>query len=89
MTSKTSAHSVSNTNRIGDNLNYSLDYSYYQGTHKAERVGSRYYDYDLNGNLASEREGGHASNPQVYRPYYQDAEYFTVIESTPPVLAEC
>ena len=78
MTKKASKEYVSNTNRIGVNLNYNLDYSYYAGTHMAERIGSRYYDYDRNGNLVAEREGGHAVTPEVYRPYYQDGDlYYT------------
>jgi RHS repeat-associated protein len=78
MTSKTSEEFVSNTNRIGANLNYNLDYVYYAGTHKAERIGDRYYDYDRNGNLIAEREGGHAVTPEVYRPYYRDGDmYYT------------
>jgi RHS repeat-associated protein len=78
MTNKTSKEYVSNTNRIGVNLNYTLDYAYYAGTHMAERIGNRYYDYDKNGNLIAEREGGHAVTPEVYRPYYQDGDlYYT------------
>jgi hypothetical protein len=76
MTVKTSAENVSNPNRIGTNLNYSLDYAYYRGTHKAERIGTRYYDYDLNGNVVAEREGGHAANPEIYRPYYRDGDLY-------------
>jgi RHS repeat-associated protein len=76
MTSKVSTESVSNPNRIGADLNYNLDYAYYPGTHKAERIGSRYYDYDLNGNLSAEREGGHAVDSEVYRPYYQDGNLY-------------
>jgi len=58
MTGKTSGGSVSNNSRIGADLNYSLDYAYYPGTHKAERIGNRYYNYDLNGNITAERDGG-------------------------------
>jgi RHS repeat-associated protein len=76
MTKKTSKEYVSNTNRIGVNLNYNLDYAYYAGTHMAERIGNRYYDYDRNGNLIAEREGGHAVTPEVYRPYYQDGDLY-------------
>jgi RHS repeat-associated protein len=76
MTGKVSTENVSNPNRIGDNLNYNLDYAYYKGTHKAERIGTRYYDYDLNGNLVAEREGGHAANPETYRPYYRDGDLY-------------
>jgi RHS repeat-associated protein len=48
--------------RTGDNLNYDLDYQYYGGnTHRAERIGNMYYRYDGNGNLVTERFGGHAT----------------------------
>ena len=76
MTGKVSKEDISNTNRIGMDLNYSLDYAYYPGTHKAERIGERYYSYDLNGNLVAERDGGHAVDAQVYRPYYQDGDLY-------------
>jgi RHS repeat-associated protein len=76
MTGKVSTQTVSNTNRIGADLNYNLDYAYYPGTHKAERIGSRYYDYDGNGNLVAEREGSHAANAGAYRPYYQEGDLY-------------
>ena len=79
MTGKVSTENVSNTNRIGMNLNYNLDYEYYAGTHKAERIGNRYYDYDLNGNLVAEKEGSHAVvQPDGYMPYGRDGDlYYT------------
>jgi RHS repeat-associated protein len=61
MTGKVSEEYVDSTNRVGMNLNYALDYEYYGGTHRAKRIGTRYYDYDGNGNVTAEREGGHAS----------------------------
>jgi RHS repeat-associated protein len=76
MTSKVSEESVSNTNRIGAELNYALDYNYYPGTHKAERIGTRYYDYDLNGNISVEREGGHAVTAEADRAYYNEGDRY-------------
>jgi len=62
MTSKISAVSTSPRRQVGDNLNYSYEYSYYPGkAHQAERIGSLYYRYDGNGNVIEEREGGHGS----------------------------
>jgi RHS repeat-associated protein len=76
MTSKASEESVSNTNRIGAELNYALDYEYYPGTHKAGRIGTRYYDYDLNGNISVEREGGHAVTAEADRAYYNEGDRY-------------
>jgi len=76
MTEKTSTSFVSNQTRIGANLNYNLDYSYAEGTHRAQQIGNRYYSYDRNGNVIAEREGSPATNPEVYRPYYQDNDLY-------------
>ncbi|MCL2722630.1 MAG: hypothetical protein FWD47_14970 [Treponema sp.] len=76
MTNKLSESMVSTPNRLGDNLNYNLDYDYIQGTRKASRIGNRHYSYDLNGNLIAERDGSNAVNPEVYRPYYQDGDLY-------------
>ena len=76
MTNKTSEVNVNPLDKIGHDLNYTLDYAYYPGTHKAERIGDRYYDYDRNGNVIAERDGGHAVNAEVYRPYYQDGDLY-------------
>jgi RHS repeat-associated protein len=78
MTRKTSAEATSTGNRVGDSLNYNLEYKYYEGTHKAERIGNRYYSYDLNGNLIAEREGSHATTPEIYRPSHQDGNTYSV-----------
>jgi RHS repeat-associated protein len=61
MTRKESESRTSNGKAVGTDLNYVFDYSYYEGyAHRAERIGSRYYRYDGNGNVTAEREGGHA-----------------------------
>jgi RHS repeat-associated protein len=86
MTRKTSTEATSTGNRVGDSLNYNLEYKYYEethkgerrGTHKAERIGNRYYSYDLNGNVIAEREGSHATTPEIYRPYHQDGNTYSV-----------
>ncbi len=63
----------SNGYRTGDNLNYGLDYEYYDGyAHRAERIGTRYYRYDANGNVTMERDGGHA---QTLEYEYGDPHY--------------
>jgi RHS repeat-associated protein len=77
LVSKASSERTMGT-RNGDNLNYSLTYRYYAGTHKAEQIGETYYEYDGYGNLVSERFGGHAvttaNNAQVYE---EDGIYST------------
>ncbi|MDR2965323.1 MAG: hypothetical protein LBU88_06070 [Treponema sp.] len=86
MTRKTSTEATDTGNRVGDSLNYNLEYKYYEethkgerrGTHKAERIGNRYYSYDLNGNVIAEREGSHATTPEIYRPYYRDGDIYSV-----------
>ncbi|AHC15311.1 RHS repeat domain-containing protein [Salinispira pacifica] len=62
--SKISNSSVnpSQSQAIGAQLNYSLDYSYYENApNQAEIIGNSYYQYDANGNLIMEREGGHGN----------------------------
>jgi len=62
MTSKTSSCSTNPARSVGDDLNYSLGYSYYPGKgHQAEIIGRMYYRYDANGNVIEEREGGHGT----------------------------
>ena len=63
MTAKTSSVSNSPGASLGDDLNYSLAYSYYSGkAHQAERIGDLYYRYDGNGNIIEERAGGHGTS---------------------------
>ena len=76
MEKKTSSSYISDPIQIGANLNYDFDYSYFPETRKARQIGNRHYNYDLNGNLIAEREGGPAVNPEVYRPYYRDGDLF-------------
>jgi len=62
MTQKTSTNAVTPSQNVGDNLNYSLGYSYYAGkAHQAEIIGNLYYRYDANGNVTEERQGGHGT----------------------------
>jgi hypothetical protein len=58
MTRKTSGTNNTVSRRLGDPLDYSLDYEYEAGyAHRASRIGTRYYQYDLNGTVTAEREG--------------------------------
>jgi len=57
---KTSATANSTSRILGDPLDYQLDYEYIPGTRKASRIGDRYYQYDLNGNLTAEQDGAFA-----------------------------
>jgi RHS repeat-associated protein len=80
MTGKVSTAAVNNGSRVGAELNYDFEYAYYAGyAHRAERIGNRYYTYDGNGNVVTERDGGHAQvnayNAELYndgRRYYTD-----------------
>ena len=57
MTKKVSGSTYSGTIAPGDNLNYSQDYTYVEGTHKASQIGKMYYQYDGNGNLLAQQYG--------------------------------
>lgn len=58
---KESTSSVTPQSVIGKGLNYKLGYEYYKGySHRLESAGTRFYRYDGNGNVITEREGGHA-----------------------------
>ena len=48
---------TSSSQNPGDNLTYQYHYDYYEGTHKARRIGNWYYHYDGNGNLLTENYG--------------------------------
>jgi RHS repeat-associated protein len=58
MTEKESREGNTMSLRLGDELNYRQEYEYEEGyAHRAKRIGERYYRYDLNGNVAAERDG--------------------------------
>ena len=54
---KKSSSSNNRGNTPGDNLDYTFEYEYIRGTHKASRIGNIYYAYDGNGNLITEKFG--------------------------------
>jgi RHS repeat-associated protein len=55
---KTSGTMNSDARRLGDDLDYQLDYEYEEGyAHRVKRIGGRYYGYDLNGNVVVEQDG--------------------------------
>jgi hypothetical protein len=57
MLNKESSAAQSDSRRLGDELNYKLDYEYAKGyAHRVSRIGTRYYQYDENGNLIVEQE---------------------------------
>jgi RHS repeat-associated protein len=62
ITSKVSSSWTNASRPMGADLNYQLDYQYYEDKpHQVEIIGNRYYQYDANGNLVMEREGGHGN----------------------------
>jgi len=59
MTSKLSSQVISPRQPAAMDLNYNLDYQYYEGkAHQAERIDDIWYRYDANGNVVEERQGG-------------------------------
>ena len=57
MLEKKSSAIQSDSRKIGDDLNYTLDYEYEEGyVHRVKRIGNRYYQYDANGNVIIEQE---------------------------------
>ncbi len=59
MTSKYSTQVISPRQPAAMDLNYNLDYAYYEGrAHQAERIDDIFYRYDGNGNVVEERQGG-------------------------------
>ena len=64
MVTKTSKEDITPWHRIGDDLNYELDYEYdYDNySHRRIRAGNRYYKYDANGNIICEQDGSFESN---------------------------
>jgi RHS repeat-associated protein len=62
MMTKNSSSVQSDSRLLGDDLNYKLDYEYATGyAHRVNRIGTRYYQYDGNGNLTAEQEGAFSS----------------------------
>jgi RHS repeat-associated protein len=58
MTEKRSWTANTDKRQLGDPLDYEQDYAYAAGfAHRAERIGRRYYQYDLNGNVTIEQDG--------------------------------
>jgi RHS repeat-associated protein len=84
MTAKNSSEYVDRPNRVGDNLNYALDYEYYAGTHRAKRIGTK-YNSEGNENTGAEKEriyyyhGDHLGSAQVVTNHagqlYERLEY--------------
>jgi hypothetical protein len=63
MEQKVSSTEKSDSRIIGDNLDYTLDYEYEEGyVYRAKRIGTRYYEYDENGNVTLEQEGAIPEN---------------------------
>jgi len=63
MTGKVSTSATTPRRAIGQELNYTLDYAYYDGkSHQAERSGDIWYRYDPNGNVTEARQGGHSES---------------------------
>ncbi|MDR2020698.1 MAG: hypothetical protein LBQ14_08050 [Treponema sp.] len=79
MTRKADTGAVNNGTRVGAELNYDLEYEYYGGyAHRAERIGNRYYKYDGNGNVVTERDGGHGvAGGNDAELYLDGSRYYT------------
>jgi YD repeat-containing protein len=61
ITNKVSEQVYNPTRPHPGQLNYNLEYRYYEGKpHQAEQIGKLWYLYDGNGNIIEEREGGHS-----------------------------
>ncbi|MCL2480118.1 MAG: hypothetical protein FWF38_00245 [Spirochaetaceae bacterium] len=72
MTRKESKTNINYGSPLGDNLNYNNDYVYYEEYgHRIKQCGNRYYQYDLNGNITLEREGGLPSVNDRDISYYE------------------
>ena len=76
MTSKISTEKVSPHKKIGDDLNYNLDYVYDPNySHRLVRAGGRYFKYDANGNVTDEQDGSFdGEEPEAYHKINQEAE---------------
>jgi RHS repeat-associated protein len=66
MVEKRSETANSDSRIHGDSLDYTLGYEYAAGyAHRVKRIGTIYYDYDLNGNVTVEHEGESAESNGV------------------------
>jgi RHS repeat-associated protein len=75
LTRKTSRSSESPGGGLGDDLDYSLAYTYREGkAHQPEIIGNNYLAYDANGNLIEAREGGHGTGAAPGGELYRDGE---------------
>ena len=76
MVSKVSSETVTPNKSIGDNLNYSFNYTYDDNyAHRLVNVGERYYQYDPNGNVTAEQDGKFDGEESVtYHRITQEAE---------------
>ena len=76
MVSKVSSETVTPNKSIGDNLNYSFNYTYDDNyAHRLVNVGERYYQYDSNGNVTAEQDGKFdGEEPVTYHKITQEAE---------------
>ena len=67
MVAKKSSEVVTPNKKIGDDLNYSLDYVYDTNfAHRLVSIGNRHYKYDSNGNVTVEQDGEFDENTSAY-----------------------
>ena len=76
MKTKTSKESKTYGVRNGMPLNYQFEYEYYDGTHRAEKIGDMHYRYDLNGNVTVERSGGHGTVTGTVEGYWREGDLY-------------
>jgi YD repeat-containing protein len=75
---KKSAGSKTHNVVNGMELNYDLEYRYYEGYgHRAEKIGEMYYRYDLNGNVTEERYGSHSRDGGAGRGYEVEGDLYS------------
>ena len=80
MLEKKSSAIQSDSRKIGDDLNYTLDYEYEEGfVHRVKRIGNRYYQYDANGNVIIEQEEEIASDDTGITYTIQELENDTYV----------
>ena len=77
MISKTSTEAVAPQKTIGDSLNYNFNYVYDENfAHRLINAGTRYYQYDSNGNIVCEQDGAFDSQEEdvTYHKITQEAD---------------